>query len=177
MNMRMRIAAAAVAATATVGLGVIGTGAALAGTATVTAVTHTSGHADTTSVAGPCTGTSANGPVWAYDNLSRRFTVTPESAANTYSVTINDNGSFSEFANPVTGQCQVGAGSVRGTIQFDVYSSSSPDPAALPAQISGDVSTVATITALFDGTASIVGGGSYTYTYTLVDGSVYVQQG
>lgn len=177
MYIRMRIAALAIAATAALGLGVMGAGAAFAGTGPVTAVTHSSGHPDTTNVSGSCTGTSPNGPTWAFDNLSRRFTVVPESEPNTYSVTINDNGSFSEFANPLTGDCLVGNGSVRGTIQYDVFSLNSPDPANLPAQIDGTVGTGATISLLFAGSASIIGGGHYSYTYTLVDGEVYTQTG
>jgi hypothetical protein len=177
MSIRTRAAVIAIAATGALGLGVLGAGSALAGTAKVTAVTHTSDHPDTTSVSGPCTGTSGNGPTWAYDNLSRRFTVTSESAPGNYSVTITDNGSFSAFADPRTGDCYTGHGSIRGTIQFDVLSSTAPDPAALPAQMPGDVSTSATLSKLFDGNAAIVGGGHYTYTYTRVNGSVYVQSG
>jgi hypothetical protein len=103
--------------------------------------------------------------------------VTPESTPNTYSVTINDNGSFAGFADPNNCQPLVGNGSVRGTNQYDVFSLNSPDPGNLPAQIDGSVSTTATIVQLFGGSASIVGGGHYTYTYTLVDGSKYVQTG
>ncbi|HUY48610.1 MAG TPA: hypothetical protein VMV92_23305 [Streptosporangiaceae bacterium] len=139
-----------------------------AGPGTVTAVTHASGHPDTCA----CTTdvTSPNGYVWAYDNLARKFTVTPEASPGNYQVTVTDNGSFSAFAepnnpDPTTNHPITANGSVRGTITYDVQSSSAPDPSALPAQEPGAVSTSAMISALFNGDATIVGGGAYTYTY------------
>ena len=118
-----------------------------------------------------------NGPVWAYYNLSRRFTVTPESTPGEYSVTIDDHGSFTQVASPTTGACETGSGSVRGTIQYDVTSPNAPDPSALPAQENGSLSTSVTISHLFGGNATITGCGSYYYTYTLVDGEQYTQSG
>ena len=143
----------------------------------MTAVTHTSDHPDTTSVAGPCTVDTPNGPVWANDNLSLRFTVIPETAPNTYSVTITGHGSFAAFSNPITGACYTGRGSVDGWLQYDVTSSTPPDPANLPAQEPGNLGQGAILNQLFGGNASITGGGSYSYTYTLVDGSKYTQVG
>ena len=143
----------------------------------MTAVTHTSDHPDTTSVSGPCTVDSPGGPVWAHDNLSLRFGVTPEAAPDTYSVTITAHGSFAAFSNPITGACYTGHGSVNGWLQYDVSSSTPPDPANLPAQEPGDLGQGAILNQLFGGNASIVGGGHYSYTYTLVDGTKYTQVG
>ena len=145
---------------------------------TVTAVTHASNHPDTTSVAGDATVASPGGPVWAYDNLAVRFAVTPNSDG-TYSVVITDQGSFAGFASPTTGNADVNQGSVRGWIKYTVSSPNAPDPANLPSQQPTDPSpsTTAMLTDLFDGNMSIVGGGSYSFTYTLVDGAIYTQTG
>jgi hypothetical protein len=143
----------------------------------VTAVTHSSGHSDTTSATGPACTSSPNGSVWAYDNLSERFIVTPESAPNTYSVTINTTGSFAGFANPNDCSALTGNGSVRGTIQYDVSSSTAPDKANLPAQQPPDTGLGTALNELFGGNATIIGGGHYSFTYTLVDGQVYTQTG
>lgn len=142
---------------------------------TVTAVTHTSDHPDTTSVSGECTMPSSHGPVWANDNLSLRFQVTPMAEPGNYSVTITAHGSFAAFANPRTGDCYTGRGSVNGWLHYDVHSSTQPDPRNLPAQEPGDLSQGDILQALFGGHASIIGGGQYSYTYTLVDGSKYTQ--
>jgi hypothetical protein len=144
---------------------------------TVTAVTHSSNHPDTTSVSGPCTVSSGGGPVWAYDNLSLRLTVTPEDSPGNYSVTITAHGSFDAFADPTTGACYTGHGGVDGWLQWDVQSSTPPDPASLPSQVPGDTSQSAIMNQLFDGNATIVGGGHYNYTYTKVNGSKYTQAG
>jgi hypothetical protein len=131
---------------------------------------------------------STGGPVWAFDNLAVRFTVTPGSTGldgGNYSVTITDNGSFSAFADPTTGDAITANGSVRGTIQYDVYSSTPPARANLPAQEPGDstrdqagiasaVHTGEMLSQLFDGNAVIVGGGAYTFTYK-AGGGTYVQ--
>jgi hypothetical protein len=178
MNTRKILAGSALAALAsgvalTLAVGGQGAGAA---PRTVTAVTHASHHADTTNVA---TGVSSeNGPVWAWDNLAVRFTVTPN-GDNAYSVLITDNGSFAGFANPHTGLPDVNNGSVKGTIQYDVTSPNAPDPANLLANqpANPSPSTVAMLGQLFDGEVAIVGGGAYSFTYTRVDGAVYTQTG
>lgn len=144
----------------------------------ITAVTHASNHPDTTSVSGDATMPSPGGPVWAFDNLSIRFSVTP-TGDGTYQVVITDAGSFTGFASPTTGNADVNRGSVRGWISYDVTSPNAPDPAALPAQqpIDPSPSTSAMLSELFGGTMTITGGGSYSFSYTLVDGSVYTQTG
>src|ERR1039458_7530903 len=67
---------------------------------TVTANTHLNDHPDTTSVSGTATVPSPGGPVWAYDNITEKFTVTPETAPGMYSVTVDVVGSFHGFADP-----------------------------------------------------------------------------
>ena len=162
------------------------TGAALVGSAApalagpahaYNAVTHTSDHPDTTSVAGPCTGVSDNGPVWAYDNLSLHFSVIPESSPGNYSVTITAHGSFNEVSDPTTGACATGHGSVNGWIQYDVTSSTAPNRKNLPAQEPSDMHQTDMLNQLFGGNAQIVGGGHYNYTYNKVDGATYTQTG
>jgi len=150
---------------------------ALAAPGTVTVVTHTMNHPDTTNVTGPCTIASDNGPTWATDNLSLNYRVTP-TGADTYSVLITAHGSFSAFADPTTGACYTGHGSVDGWLQYDVSSTSAPDPASVPAQEDGSLGqTTILLSQLFDGHATITGGGSYDYSYNLVNGVRYTQVG
>lgn len=144
---------------------------------TVNAVTHAADHADTTSVSGTCTTDSPNGPVWAYDNLSLRFNVVPESTPGNYSVTIYGNGSFAAFADPNTGDCANTRGSVDGWLNLEVSSPTAPDPAALPSQEPGDVSQGQMVSQLFDGNSTVIGGGHYSYTYNRIDGGKYTQVG
>jgi hypothetical protein len=156
----------------------ISSSAAAAGSGTVTASTHASHHPDTCS----CTTnvTSPNGDVRAYDNLSRKFTVTSEASPGTYQVVIIDNGSFAAFAEPNNADLSTffpitANGSISGTITNDVSSTTPPVASALPAQEPGDVTTSAMISALFPGgNATIVGGGAYTYTYK-AGGETYTQ--
>lgn len=141
---------------------------------TVTAVTHSSHHADTTSIAGDCTVASAGGPVWAYDNLSLRLSAVP-TGTNHYSVTITAHGNFDAISNPITGACYTGHGSVDGWLKYEVSSATAPDPANLPAQVDGTLGQGAILNAFFDGNATIVGGGTYSYSYNQIDGSKYIQ--
>lgn len=169
-------------AIALVGLGALGAlgitaAPASAAPSTVTAVTHAMHHADTTSVSGLCTTASVNGPVWAYDNLSLRLSVTPEAGPGNYSVTIYAHGSFSGFADPTTGDCATKQGSVDGWLQWDVASSTPPDPTNLPSQVPDSVGQGDMVQLLFDGQAKIVGGGHYSYTYNRIDGARYTQNG
>ena len=168
---RVLIAATAVAALAVPSL-------ASADQSSVKAVTHARNHPDTTSV--PTGVASSNGPVWALDNLSVQLAAAPESGPGNYSVTITTHGSFAALANPITGAAYSGNGSVDGTIQFDVLSPNRPDPANVPAQqpqatisngvASGSSSLSDMIRQFFDGNASIVGGGGYTFTYNRIPG-------
>lgn len=135
---------------------------------TVTAVTHSAQHYDTTNTAGPATKDSPNGPVWAYDNLAEKFTVVPLSdqlSGANYRVTIDVTGSFKGFADPNTGLALDSAGSVKGTITYDVLSVNAPDPAKLLPNQEPKTGLGAAMSQLFDGSCSIVGGGDYTFSY------------
>jgi hypothetical protein len=154
----------------------ISSSASAAGSGTVTATTHASHHPDTCS----CTTnvTSSNGDVWAYDNLSRKFTVTT-TGSGTYQVVISDSGSFAAFAEPnnadlTTNYPITANGSISGTITYDVSSTNPPVASALPAQEPGDVTTSAMINAIFNGGVTSIAGGAYTYTYKS-GGQTYTQ--
>jgi hypothetical protein len=157
----------------------------------VTASTHLNSHPDTTSAAGSATIDSPGGPVWAYDNINEKFTV-QSAGTNLYSVQIDFVGSFHGFANPRTaaemaalgltspapGAALASDGSVKGSIQYDVSSTTPPDPSALPAQSPADASLSQSISTLFDGNGIVVGGGSgYSFTYHQVAGADYTQTG
>jgi hypothetical protein len=131
---------------------------------TVSAVVHASGHPDTCACANPTGVTSANGPVWAYDNIARQFTAVPGSGDH-YTVTITDDGSFAAFADPISGLPFAAHGSIRGTYSLDVQSTLPPLASALPPTDDGDVSTPAMIMQLFQGGVTSIVGGAYAYTY------------
>lgn len=177
LRAKIRAAAAigSVAAIAALGVGVT---SALASPTTVTAVTHTSNHPDTTSVSSTCTsaGATSGGPVWAYDNLSLRLTSTPTDT-DTYAVTITAHGSFDAVCDPVTGDPYAGHGSVNGWYQLTVTSPTPPDPAAVPSQQLSGLTGQGDIVRRFFPDATSVIGGHYDYVYTLVDGSKYEQSG
>jgi hypothetical protein len=164
MKIRMRTAEIAIGAVGALGLCVLGAVPALAGNGPVTAVTHASDHPDTTDTSGPGCGTSSNGPTWALDNLSRHFAVT-DNGAGSYTVVITDHGSFAGFADPANCQPLTSNGPIYGTITVYVNSPNGPDPASLPAQEPGDVSTSAMVQQLFDGKATSITGGDYYYSY------------
>src|SRR5215813_7892854 len=75
--------------------------------ATISANTHVHNVADTTNVSGDHTGTSDNGPVWAYDNLERKITAT-QTGTDTWAVRIDSQGSFNAIANPLDGNVWTG---------------------------------------------------------------------
>jgi hypothetical protein len=134
----------------------------------VTAVTHSPQHDDTTNVSGPATGTSPNGPTWAVDNLTEQFSVVPvtgQSDGANYQVTITVTGSFKGFADPTTGGFLTSTGPVKGTIEYDVFSSTPPDPASLLPNQAPDTGLGAALSQLFDGNSTIVGGGAYNFSY------------
>ncbi len=164
MKIRNKIAAMVIAMAGITGLGVLGAGAALAGSGPVTAVTHASGHPDTTSASGPACGTSSNGPTWATDNLSRQFSVT-DNGNSTYTVTVTDHGSFAGFADPTSCQALLSNGPIYGTYTLTVTSPTGPDPAALAPEYVGAVSTSSMIQDLFAGNATSIVGGDYYYSY------------
>jgi hypothetical protein len=182
-------AAAAPAALAAVLLGTAGQASAAVtqGPATLTAsvqqsslkaVTHSPAHNDTTS--GTVTGAlqpSSSGAVWAVDNMTEQFTVAPVSGPNgaNYQVTIDVTGSFKGFADPGAngttdptqgyGQALTSSGPVKGTITYDVKSSTPPDPAKLLPNQAPNTGLGAALNQLFGGNATVVGGGNYTFSY------------
>jgi hypothetical protein len=182
-SLSWRARASVIAGTAVLSVGGMAVGLAAGASAasgTVTAVTHSAQHDDTTSNAGPCTVPTIQGPAWAYDNLSEQFKVTPEANPGNYSVTITTHGSFQAFADPNTGDCADFSGAVDGSIQYDVSSATPPDPGNLPAQEPPGTGLGAALSQLFDGQSAgslIVGGGHYSFTYNRVDGGKYTQTG
>jgi hypothetical protein len=174
-RIKRSVAIASLGALATMGFSV---GPAMAAAPnTVTAVTHTMNHPDTTNVSSACTRTSDNGPVWAYDNLSLNYGVTAL-GSGVYSVLITAHGSFNAIADPTTGACYTGHGSVDGWLTYMVNSTTAPDPSSVPPQEPGTLSqTDILLNQLFGGSASLTGGSSYSYTYTMVNGAKYTQIG
>jgi hypothetical protein len=142
MRFRTILAAAAVpAALAAVALGTAGQ--ASAATAPQQFTTHFNQHPDTADSAllaniPGATLSSDGGPVWAFDNITVRLTVSPEDPAahngDNWRVDVTTTGSFHGFADPVTGLPLVSDGSTKGQISYDVYSAAGPDGAGLPAQ-------------------------------------------
>jgi hypothetical protein len=155
--------------------------AAYASPSTVKAVTHSYNHPDTTSLpgVGACTDNTGNdGPVWAYDNLSIQLSAV-QHEPNQYTVTVTTNGSFNAFANPKTGACYTGTGSVTGMISYEVSSSTPPSAKNLPAQEPGSDHLSAIVNDLFGGNLpqENVVGGHYSFSYTPIDGGLYTQVG
>jgi hypothetical protein len=136
---------------------------------TTTVVTHMFNHPDTT----------YDGSVWAYDNLSLRYTVTrvPDALGPLWLVHIDIQGSFVGFKNPTTGEPQANQGSVKGSIEYSVYSYNTPDKSAVPAQSDGASESIRTpIAQMFGkGASDPTQVGGYSFQYRLVDGSVYYQ--
>lgn len=113
---------------------------------------------------------------------------------------VTTGSSFAEFADPgpgtneTTDPCPVpagqtnnyggphtGTGAVTGTIEYDINSSAAPDLNSVPAVQIANTSLGTVLNQIFDNnqntTPLIVGGGSYTFTYTKVCGAVYQQAG
>jgi hypothetical protein len=152
---------------------------------TVTANTHLNNHPDTTS--GPGGGSlidSTNGPVWAYDNATEKFTAIQQSNGS-WVVDVDYVGSFHGFADPGAngttdssqgyGQPLDSNGSVKGTISFTVAAGYTPNPANLPGQSASNAHLTDNIKTLFGGNVpdSAIGGGD-TYTFSYQNGN-YVQ--
>ena len=186
-------AAAAPAALAAVLLGTAGqasaaTTAAAPAAVTVAAVTpahakvviaHTyrAGVPDTTSVAGPGTIDSPNGPQWAADDLEATFTATPVAGQpGVWDVKVYSAGVYHAFANPRTGAVWKATGPMGGWIDYQVTSPNIPNARNLPATSPGTVTTGGLIGELFGGQARITDGGHYWFGYDLHGGPLYVQQ-
>jgi hypothetical protein len=157
---RIILTAAAAAAILTGSVAAAAPAFASSSPATVKVVIHAADHSDTSNV---CS-VGAIGPdcVWAHDNLSRQIVATPN-GNGTWTVNITDNGSFSGFADPVTGAALASNGPVSGTYQLTV-TGGTPDAKNLPSQ-QGDMGTTAMIAQLFGVSPSAVAGGDYSYSY------------
>jgi len=176
-----RIILTAVAAAAVLAGSVAAAAPAFASNGPAQFVTHEPDHPDTTSflpgypVAGQdATKPSPQGPVWAWDDLSVKLTPvaldpSQQSDGANYRVDITVTGSFAGFADPTTGAALPSSGPVKGTISYDVLATHAPDGAGLPAQEAGGLSAPGLhtlISQLFDGYATVVGGGdAYTFSY------------
>ena len=155
------------------------------GPASVTAVTHSFDHLDTTGF-----NVYTGDTVWAHDNLMERFVAT-NNGNGTWTVAITVNGSFDGFADPrtqaeedalglahVPGSALDSHGSVKGTYTVQVSSAVAPDPAALAPQQPSETGLGTAIHQLFPGDdTEVITGGPYTFTYTKVNGQVYTQVG
>jgi len=182
-----RIILTAAAAAAVLAGGVVAAAPAFASNGPQQFVTHEANHPDTTSLTNPAPPDqqvvvqTANGPVWAWDDLSVKLTPTqvptlPDGA--NYQVKIDVTGSFAGFADPNTGAALSSNGPVKGTITYDVFATQAPDGAGLPATEPGGPNAPGLhdlISQLFDGHATVVGGGS-DYTFSYQNGG-YVQNG
>ena len=180
--MRIRSITAIVAAPLVAGTALLaGTGAASAATTSsvkpVTASTYEAGLPDTTSVE---TGTdSANGPVWAYDDMTRVVTA-KQTAPGTWTVTFNEGGVYNAIANPLTGLAWHHSGLFGGTISYVVTSAGQPKAANLPRTEPATATHGSVMAQLFGAAVTVTGGGSYSFTYLGIPGApkgVYTQVG
>ena len=149
-------------------------------TATVVASTQEINVPDTTVGSTQTRTQSPGGPVWAYDNVTKTFRVTPN-GNDTYTVEETVNGTFSAFDQPNTGGPEKSlnvTGQMHGTNTYTVKSSVAPDAAGLKAQYddsAGDISTSDLITDIFGGNSanvSIGGGGTWVFAYHAAHGSM-----
>ena len=144
----------------------------------VIAYTYRAGVPDTTSVAGPGTVASPNGPQWAADDLEATFTATPVAGqAGVWDVKVYSAGVYHAFANPRTGAAWKATGPMGGWIDYQVTTQNIPNARNLPATSPGTVTTSSLIGELFGGQAQITGGGHYWFGYDLHGGPLYLQQG
>jgi hypothetical protein len=129
------------------------------GPGTVTAVTHIQNAQDTTSGTATSVLDPNFGPVWAYDNITKQFTVTQQSDGS-YRVDLQVHGSFDSFSDPNTGlPYNTGlhvTGSVSGVNTYFLNATHAPDPAAVPGQEPDNTGTGAILDQLFHGTETPV---------------------
>jgi hypothetical protein len=177
----------ATAAAAVIGGGLAAAIPASASVTTITVKTYSPLHADTTSVSGSATQALPNGPVWSYDNLHETITAKPESGPGNWNVTVRvGNGStYHGFADPRMtsegssdpGGILASQGTVTGTIQYDIQSTTRPDPSNVPATQAPGTGIGAVLNELFHGNNTTVGGGHYLFNYDNVGGTTYSQAG
>lgn len=191
---RTHFVGSVLAAVSAVGLSiaVFSPGAVAATATTVSANTHAANHIDTTSVSGSATVPSEYGPIWAYDNFKIAIAATPANATDNYTVVLTVTGSFAGFANPRTqaemgaagltspapGDALISSGSVKGTYNLRVQSSTPPKASNLLAQQDPATGLSSMVRQLFGGDASVtVTGENYSFVYNKVEGVTYRQVG
>jgi hypothetical protein len=137
--------------------------------ATISANTHVHNVADTTNVSGDHTGTSDNGPVWAYDDLERKITAT-QTGTDTWDVRIDSQGSFNAIANPLDGNVWTGGngGSVTGSVNYTVTSTKTPDAKNINGNLPDGTSSTKTLKLFFGDDNAIVVGLTYRFDYSPV---------
>jgi hypothetical protein len=137
--------------------------------ATISANTHVHNVADTTNVSGDHTGTSDNGPVWAYDNLERKITAT-QTGTDTWAVRIDSQGSFNAIANPLDGNVWTGGngGSVTGSVNYTVKSTKTPDAKNINGNLPDGTSSTKTLKLLFGDESADVVATTYQFDYSPV---------
>ena len=177
----------ATAAAAVIGGGLAAAIPASASVTPITATTYSPLHADTTSVSGSATQALPNGPVWSYDNLHETITAKPESGPGNWNVTVRvGNGStYHGFADPRMtsegssdpGGILASQGTVTGTIQYDIQSSNTPNPSAVPQTEADGTGLGTALNQFFGGNYTIAGGGHYLFNYSNVGGATYTQNG
>jgi hypothetical protein len=185
MKIRTILAAAAVPATlAAALLGTAGTTAASAATtaapATLTAAitkapapviasTFEHGLPDTTTV--PTGVDSDQGPVWAYDNMTRVITA-KANADGTWTVTFAEGGTYNAIANPLTGLAWPHVGLFGGHISYIVSSAGTPKAANLPRTEPASATHGSIMGQFFGGApVTVTGGGHYSYSYYGIPGA------
>jgi hypothetical protein len=178
-------AAAAPAALAAILLGTAGTTAASAATtttaapATLTAAitkapapfiasTYEPGLPDTTTV--PTGVNSDQGPVWAYDNMTRVITA-KANADGTWTVTFAEGGSYNAIANPLTGDAWEHTGLFGGHISYIVSSTGTPKAANLHHTEPASATHGSIMGQLFNAPVTVTGGGHYSYSYYGIPGA------
>ena len=160
-------------------------------TATVVASTHVPGVPDTT-VGSTATGSyegadgkvtsdptlSVYGPVWAIDDVTNTYRVTPLGDGN-YAVDRQVNGTFVAFAQPNTGLSTVSQlnavnGQVHGTNSYVVHSTTGPDASKLHAEQPIATGSHTQLMQLFPGIndSDISGGGTWVFSYHAAHGSM-----
>ena len=149
-------------------------------TATIVASTQVNHVPDTTS--GTATEVPSQfGPVWAYDDVTKTFRITPDGGGN-YTVTMLVNGTFTAFDEPNTGNLTTFTplnpnvtGQLHGTNVYHVHSDVAPDPSLLPAQEQDGTGTGAMLNQLFGGNQKDLGGDSgnlWVFSYHAAGGSM-----
>jgi hypothetical protein len=130
--------------------------------APVIASTYEPGMPDTTTVT---TGVNSdNGPVWAYDNITRVITA-KQTAPGTWTVTFAEGGTYHAFANPLTGAAWKHTGRFGGQISYIVTSAGTPKAAHLPRTEPASATHGSIMAQLFGAPVTVTGGGHYSYSY------------